>query len=91
MIAMITDNLDREGLGTITLGALVKFLGITIMMTRVKMKGRREIWNTSERSRYLPAYNFGAIGMSRHCWDQFWKHVWWSEQPPTRPEGMIYE
>ena len=91
MIEMANSNLDREGLARTTMGELVKFFGIIIMMTRVKMKARRDLWNTSARSRYLPAYNFGAMGMSRHRWDQLWKHIRWSEQPSTRPEGMTHE
>ena len=47
MIAMTNSNLDKEGLARTTLGELVKFIGIIIMMTRVKMRGRRDLWNTS--------------------------------------------
>ena len=91
MIAMTNSNLDKEGLARTTLGELVKFLGIIIMMTRVKMRGRRDLWNTSARSKYLPAYKFGLMGISRHRWEQLWKHIRWSEQPPTRLEGMTHE
>mmetsp|Transcript_13087 Transcript_13087/g.15367 ORF Transcript_13087/g.15367 Transcript_13087/m.15367 type:complete len:489 (-) Transcript_13087:196-1662(-) len=91
MVGMANSNLDRNGLARTTLGELVKFLGITIMMTRVKMRGIRDIWTTSARSKYLPAYNFGVMGMSRHRWDQLWKHIRWSKQPHTRPEGMTHE
>ena len=91
MIEMTNRNLAKEGLDQTTLGELVKFIGVIIMMTRVKMRVRRDLWNTSARSRYLPAYNFGSMGLSRHRWEQLWKHVRWSEQPPSRPQGMTHE
>ena len=91
MIDLTNLNVAKEGLEPTTLGELVKFIGILVMMTRVKVRVRRDLWNTSARSRYLPAYNFGSMEMSRHRWEQLWKHIRWSEQPPIRPEGTTHE
>ena len=74
-----------------TMGEIVKFLGTLILMTRVKVKKRRNLWSTSSVSKYLPAYNFGKTGMSRHRWDTLWKCLRWSDQPSERPDEMSHE
>ena len=75
----------------VTKGELIKFLGILILMTRVKGRKRRDLWRTTSACKYLGAYNFGSTGMSRHRWEEIWSALRWSEQAAVRPDGMSHE
>ena len=67
MVTLTNINLRKEKyMSPTTMGEIVKFLGTIILMMRVKVKKRRNLWRTFSVSKYLPVYNFGKTGMSRH-------------------------
>ena len=91
MTRLTNINLEKDGKAVTTKGELVKFLGVMLLITRMKVKDRRKLWATQATYKYIPAMNLGRTGMSRHCYEQLWKAVRWSDQPETRPEGMSSE
>jgi len=91
MVVMTNNNLGKERKQQVTKGELVKFLGITILMTRVKVRKRRDLWKTSSSHKYISCANFSATGMSRHRWEEIWASLRWSSQPEKRPNSMPHE
>ena len=91
MIRMTNLNLQQERKKVTTKGELVKFLGVMLLITRLKVKGRRELWATKATYKYRAPANLGHTGMSRHCYEELWKAIRWSDQPEERPEGMSHE
>ena len=49
----------------VTMGELLKWFGITILITRYESSDRASLWSTESGSRYIPAPNLGTrTGMS---------------------------
>ena len=42
-------------------------------------------------SKYVSAAGLGKTGMGCKRFDDLWRYLLWSEQPPVRPEGMSHE
>ena len=68
----------------------IKFLGVCLLMTRIKFNGRRQdLWTGDNvHSKYLEPQDFSKTGMSRHRFDEIWYAMTFSKQPEERPEGM---
>jgi Transposase IS4 len=76
----------------LTVGELLKWFGITILMTRFEFGDRSSLWSQSSGSKYIPAPNLGTrTGMSRERYDMITRYLVWSYQPSVRPEGMSSE
>ena len=74
-----------------TMGELLKWFGILILVTRFEFGSRAELWSNKPRCMYIPAPDFGKTGMSRDRWDELWRYMEWSYQPVERPDGMSSE
>jgi Transposase IS4 len=92
MVTNTSANLKAHGQQEITTGELLKWFGITILITRYEFGDRASLWATEPPNKYIPAPSIGTrTGMSRNRYDIIIKCLVWSFQPPTRPEGMSSE
>jgi len=90
MVREMNIQLRRKRKKEINSSELLKFFGVILLMTKVRFDNRRSLWSTTGRSRYLPAYNFGQTGITRHRFDELMQSLRWSHQPVNRPEEMSH-
>jgi hypothetical protein len=76
-----------------SLGELLKFFGVTILMTAFEFGERHSLWekNHHRSCKYIPAPHFGQTGMSRDRYCHILRHLTWSHQPKERPPNMTSE
>ena len=75
-----------------TVGEILKFFGVLLIITRFEFGHRASLWATSGFTRLVPSANLGEkTGMSRERFDNLWRYLVWSEQPATRPPDMSHE
>jgi hypothetical protein len=92
MVRNTSANLKAQGKPEITTGELLKWFGITILITRYEFGDRASLWSTEPPNKYIPAPSIGTrTGMSRNRYDTILKGLVWSFQPTARPEGMSSE
>jgi hypothetical protein len=92
IILLTNEKLRAKELEEIDLGDLLKFFGILILITKFKFGNRSSLWSSRAECRYIPAPRFGdTTGMPRHRFDDIWRALTFSEQPPERPHGMSSE
>jgi len=76
---------------TTTIGELLKWFGVLILVTRFEFGSRADSWSEKPRCKYMPAPGFGKTGMSRQRFDDLWRHMECSYQVPQRPDDMSSE
>ena len=82
-------QLDKKGKSKLTMGELIKFFGITHLMTRYKFANRRDLWKSEGPTRFEPGANFGKLtGMIRDRYDDIFSNLRFSNQPDEKPAGM---
>jgi len=92
MIKETNNVLQVNGLPLLTMGELLKWMGICILITRFEFGNRADLWADSNPSKYVPPARFGSVtGMSRRRFDLLWQFMVWSKQPSSRPESMSHE
>jgi Transposase IS4 len=92
MVEQTTLRLRSDGHTGTSLGEILKWFGITILMTRFEFGSRASLWSEDSGSKYVPAPNLGTrTGMSRSRYDTIQKYLVWSYQPPFCPDGMSSE
>ena len=92
MNELTSSALEEENLQPTTIGELLKFLGVMLIITRFEFGKRSSLWATTARTRFVPAPNLGhTTGMSRERFDHLWRFIVWSEQPKERPAEMSHE
>ena len=74
-----------------TKGELLKYFRVLILCTRYEFTSHASLWSTTAPSKYVSAARFGKTGMARMRFDDLWRYLLWSEQPPVRPKGMSHE
>lgn len=75
-----------------TIGEILKFMGVILLVTRFEFSKRSSLWATTGFTRLVPPPNFGiTTGMSRHRFDNLWRYMVWSYQPKERPNDMSHE
>jgi hypothetical protein len=62
MNANLTSKKKQEA----TMGELLKFYGICVLITRVRPHARRDLWNGESDSKYTKSQDFEGTGMKRH-------------------------
>ena len=81
-----------DPLPPITMGELLRFFGVLLIITRFEFGARASLWTDTAYTRFVPPPNLGhTTGMPRNRFDQLWRHIVWSEQPKERPEGVSHE
>jgi hypothetical protein len=85
-------NLQTRYTYQLTVGELLKFIGILILGTRYESGSRRELWSTNSWCKYIDPPKFGdKTGMVRDRFDVIFSNICFSHQPDTRPDGMSDE
>ena len=75
-----------------TVGEILKFFGVLILITKFEFGSRASLWATKGFTRLVPPANFGRVtGMSRHRFDCLLRYMVWSSQPKERPASMSHE
>ena len=75
-----------------SIGEVLKWIGVTILITRYEFGQRCTLWSSESGSKYMPAANIGyRTGMSRDRYDTLMQHMSWSFQPYVRPENLSSE
>jgi Transposase IS4 len=64
-----------------TVGEILKFYGILVLMTRFEFGKRADLWSGIARSKYVQAPEFGKTGMSRKRFSDIAASIRFSEQP----------
>jgi len=91
MVDRLNDQLVRNKKAPTTVGELLKWFGVLMLITRFEYGTRAEVWSDIPRCKYIPAPNFGQTGISRQRFDDLWRFMEWSYQPYPRPEDMSSE
>ena len=92
MVEHTSASLTSCGKAPTTTGEILKWFGVTMLMTRFEFGCRASLWSEESGSKYVPAANLGTrTGMSREQYDTIQQHMAWSFQPRQRPEGMSSE
>ena len=74
-----------------TIGEMVKFVGLCILITSFQFSSRRDLWSQTARSKYVPAFKLGQLtGMSQNIFDMIWSCLRWSHQPKQKEEVMTH-
>ena len=84
-------NIELKDIGKkeMTKGGLVKFFGITILITRFEFYQRRDLWSTNSPSKYIEPAAFGKkTGMTRDRYDEIFSNLRFSDQPKEKPADM---
>ena len=61
--------LEEEGLKFTSVGEILKFFGVLVLMTRFEFGSRHTLWHTKGANKYIPGANFGKF-ISRNRFDQ---------------------
>jgi Transposase IS4 len=86
-IARLTNiHLQQQKLALISVGELLKFFGVLVLMTRLELGKRHDLWKTSPSSRYIPAPAYGKTGVSRNRFDQISACIRFNDQPKMQGE-----
>ena len=74
-----------------SIGEVLKWFGVLILITRFEYGNRAELWSHETRCKHIPAPDFGKTGMSRQRFDDLWRYMEWSYRPAERPDHMSSE
>jgi Transposase IS4 len=86
-IARLTNiQLLQQKCSLISVGELLKFFGVLVLMTRFEFGKRHDLWKTSPSSKYIPAPAFGKTVTSRNRFDQISGCIRFSDQLKTQEE-----
>jgi Transposase IS4 len=89
MVTQTTLNLREDGKVGTRIGELLKWFGVSILMTMFEFGDRSTLWERKRKTcKYIPPPEFGQTGMSRDRYDHINRHLVWSSQPAECPEGM---
>ena len=92
MVENTSANLTMANKTPTSIGEILKWIGVTILITRYEFGQRSSLWSNESGSKHIPAPNIGyRTGMSRERYDTLLQHRAWSFQPYMRPEGMSSE
>jgi Transposase IS4 len=92
MVELTSASLRDANKQPTSVGELLKWFGITILITRFEFGQRSSLWSKDFGSKYIPSPSIGErTGMARERYDLLLQHMVWSYQPHTREEGMSSE
>jgi Transposase IS4 len=94
MVDCCSANLRADGKAVTSTGEVLKWIGVTLLMTAFEFGSRASLWekNTDKRRcKYILSPQFGQTGMSRDRYDHITKHMKYSFQPTHCEPGMSQE
>ena len=74
-----------------TIGEMVKFMGLCILITRFQFLSRQDLWSQAAPSKYVPEFKLGQL--TRMSWNRFymiWICLRCIHQPKQREEVMTH-
>jgi hypothetical protein len=80
--------LEAEDKEPVSYEEAIKFFGIIILSTRLEFTSRASLWSNAILSRFYTLPGFGRTGMPRNRFDDIWKCMRFSYQPPERPPHL---
>jgi hypothetical protein len=90
IVILTNEGLRQNELEPISIGELLKYFGILVLMTRFEFGPRRDLWTTTSSNKYIPAPCFGETGMSRRRFDNISEHIRFSDQRSSlHEEGSV--
>ena len=72
------------------MGEVLRFQGLVRLATCFEFVKRDELWSTIGK-KYMPAVEFGEIGMGRDRFKEILSAHRYSKQPPSRPSNLCSE
>jgi Transposase IS4 len=92
MVEQTSAKLRIAGKPGTSIGELLKWFGINILITRFEFGDRASLWSPDSGSKFIPAPCLGkTTGMSRCRYDTLLQYIVWSFQPERREDGMSSE
>ncbi|KAI2492991.1 Transposase IS4 [Fragilaria crotonensis] len=91
IVRLTSRQLEMLSKPTTTKGEVLRFFGVVILATKFEFDDRRSLWATTATSKYIPAPLFGKTNLSRNRFDDLWRCIRFSDQPPVRPADMTAE
>ena len=86
IVSMTNTNLEVQGKQPTSCGEILRFFGLLIMMTRHEYGNRRNLWNTTNKYKYIAAPNFTRI-MPRHRFESLRHCIRFSSCPEGDGDG----
>jgi hypothetical protein len=84
-------NLTAAKKKEVTMGELLKFYGVYILVSRGRPRARRDLWEGESASKYVKqAQDFSRTGMTRHRFEEMLSAWEFSDAPNEKPDGMPY-
>jgi len=81
MISLTSAKLQARGMRPTTRGEVLKFIGVTVPVTRYEFSSRADLWAKRPRNRYMVAPAFGErTGVPRSRFESLWSCLTFSEQ-----------
>ena len=91
MVRITNRELREKEEKPMTIGEMVKFMGLCIIITRFQFSLSRYLWSKIAPSKYVPAFKLGHLtGTTRNRFDTIWICLRWIHQPNQREEGMTH-
>ena len=88
---LTNEKLHRDSKKKVTYGELLKWMGITILITRFEFGDRSSLWETTTKYKYItPAALGEKTGMSRDRYDELHRYIVWSYQPQVSSTGGVF-
>ena len=91
IVRLMNVKLENDPMSDTNIGEILRFFGVWVLSTRFEFGSRDSLWSNIAPSKYLPAPAFGKTGLSRNRFYHIWRHIRFSDQQDTRPEGMSSE
>lgn len=81
MVRLASIKLRERGAQPTTAGEVLKFIGVTLLVTRYEFYPRADPWLTKARNKHMHARAFGQhTGLSRPRYDALWSCVTFNQQ-----------
>ena len=85
MIRLTDRELREKEENSMTIGDMVNFMGLCIIITRFQFSSRQYLWSQTANSKYVPEFKLGqSTGMARNISDMIWICLGWSHRPKQR-------
>jgi len=84
-------ELEKRNLKSTSLGEILKYFGVIVLMSRFEFSGRRSLWSSQSGTKYIPTPMLGHI-MSRKRFEEMRQYVTYSKvRDETDRWGVISE
>lgn len=89
-LRLMNENLKAKKKSEATMGELLKFYGVCILVSRVRPHARRDLWNAESDSKYVAAHDFSKTGITRHRFEDMLGAWEFSDFVKEKPADMPY-